>query len=227
MPGSTHAEHFQRINTRNWFFHSLEADLDTFSGWSAGGRRRMRRLPSDSNSTLAIVVHGSRQNRSPAPPVFAPNRQVKPTPPRANAASMGIPDKQESHRVRCVHNDAGGFPERSTQPMVGSRNVRRTCQHRCDGVQENPVLLDNPARPDNALHLHEQRSSLTSGHLYLSFPQKAKAQPEYTPNNHPRQATIAKVTRRSLRFFGVMLCGGTFRCRWRKTECLCCFRRRG
>lgn len=40
------------------------------------------------------------------------------------AASIEILSKQESLRIHCVRYDAGGFPERSTGPVVGSRKLR-------------------------------------------------------------------------------------------------------
>ena len=88
---------------------------------------------------------------------------------KANAASMGILDKQESLRIQCVHNDAGGFPERSTQPMVGSNHVRRTAAVGSTARQEHPALPENPVRPKNALHSHEKRYSLTSSRPDPSF----------------------------------------------------------
>ena len=36
-----------------------------------------------------------------------------------NPASMRSLDKQASHKTRCVQYDAGGFPVRLTQPLVG------------------------------------------------------------------------------------------------------------
>ncbi len=81
---------------------------------------------------------------------------------KANAASTGTLDKQESHRIRCVHNDAGGFPERSTQPMVGSRNVRRTCRHRINGVARG----SNSARKPRSAG---KRSQLTSTTILAYF----------------------------------------------------------
>jgi hypothetical protein len=50
-------------------------------------------------------------------------REGTPTPPEENAASMGIPDKQESHGIDGVTQNTSSFPERSTQPIVGSRNI--------------------------------------------------------------------------------------------------------
>jgi hypothetical protein len=80
-------------------------------------------IPPDSDSALAKLVRGSRRNNSPAPHVFASVQKTGPSrndTTKTNAASRGTLDKQESHRIRCVTNNAGGFPERSTRPMVGS-----------------------------------------------------------------------------------------------------------
>ena len=58
----------------------------------------------------------------------------------AIAASIEILSKQESLRIPCVRYDAGGFPERSTGPMVGSKKQQHGGRE-CHGRQTCPRLL--------------------------------------------------------------------------------------
>ena len=57
---------------------------------------------------------------------------LRPTSPEANAAGLGTPNKQDSRGIQRVQSDASGFPERSTQPMVGSKFQRSTCRRGMD-----------------------------------------------------------------------------------------------
>ena len=67
----------------------------------------------------------------------------------ANAAARGTLDKQESHRIRCVHHDASSFP-RSTQPTVSSGVGRCEDRQTVMGWQEGPGPAEHPIRRKNA-----------------------------------------------------------------------------
>jgi hypothetical protein len=86
----------------------------------------------------------------------------RPTSPKAKATGLGIPSKQESHGIQCVDHDAGGFPERSTQPMVGSRNRRATCHRSFDGSARGS---NSNSKPRSAEKRCDQRHLLTSGRI--------------------------------------------------------------
>jgi hypothetical protein len=137
--------------------------------------------PPDSNSAFANVLRGSWRNTSPTPRVFTQVQQVGPTAPRANVVSMGTLDKQESHRIRCAHNDAGSFPKRSTQPMVSSRNVRRTCR-RSTGLQEDPGKLEKPCSAGKTLFGRKTPSTHMNSATRLfptALPQLSQGKPKY------------------------------------------------
>jgi hypothetical protein len=124
-------------------------------------------IPPDSDSALAKLVRGSRRNNSPAPHVFASVQKTGPSrndTTKTNAASRGTLDKQDSHRIRCVTNNAGGFPERSTRPMVGSGRCGEYADTGWTGARASSSAKI-PVRPGNAVHSHEQRDSLTSGRV--------------------------------------------------------------
>ena len=134
-PTSASAECLQRINTGSRAFQGLETDLHRSSIRAAGDQpwRGCQFSPTaTAHSQRWCAGAGETLHRllGCSPRCSRSDRHHQ----QANAASTGTLDKQDSHRIRCVHNDAGGFPERSTQPMVGSRNVRRTCRHRFNGA---------------------------------------------------------------------------------------------
>lgn len=85
--------------------------------------------------------------------VFAQLQQVGPTKLESNAAGERS-DKQESRESSVRLWDAGGFPERSTQPMVGSRaGDRRTrTKNPIQGnrVGEGSTSPQNSVGPENA-----------------------------------------------------------------------------
>lgn len=89
-------------------------------------------------------------------------RRSRPTSPEANAAGKGTPGKQDSHGIRRVQNDAGGFPERSTQPMVGSGIRRSTCRQRIDEAARGS---NSGSKPRSAGKRFHQRYLLSSGHI--------------------------------------------------------------
>ena len=103
--------------------------------------------------------------------------------------SMGTPDKQESHRIQCVHYDADMFPERLTQPMVGSRICGEHIDTGLKELHADPALPENPVQSENALHL--QRYSLTSDSIDQTFLRKAEVSTKYTHGTHRCQATFA------------------------------------
>ena len=97
----------------------------TKTGWAQSDRS----VPQDGRKHLARCCSAAAQAPSCFPRISARNRnsrnrcfsQPKPEHWKDNTASTGISDEQNSREIRCAVNDAGGFPERSTQPMVGSR----------------------------------------------------------------------------------------------------------
>ena len=92
----------------------------------AGGEPRGRiQFRFVATAHLVKVMCGNRQNPSPDPQIFTQVQQVRPALPQANVASVGTLDKQENHRIRCVHHDAGCFQQRLTQPKGGQQSVRQ------------------------------------------------------------------------------------------------------
>tara|TARA_R110002111_G_scaffold185031_3_gene250955 strand:- start:83529 stop:83936 length:408 start_codon:yes stop_codon:yes gene_type:complete len=104
------------INTESWIFQCLETDYSLIFNLGAGGEPRgsiQFRLLATAHSFKSCA--GTGKKTLPAPQVFTQVKQDGPASTEANVASVGTLDKQENHRIRCVHNNAGSFPQRFTQ----------------------------------------------------------------------------------------------------------------
>ena len=130
---------------------------------------------------------------------------MKPQSSKSKRRLTGTPDKQESHRIHCVHNDAGGFPERSTRPMVGSRYIRRTCRRWLTELQEFPALPERSVRSGNAFHFYGQRYLLGSDRIDRCFFERSKSLHRvYLPGVAlPRHTSEKRVLYAGDRLFGV------------------------
>lgn len=81
---------------------------------------------------------------------------------KANAASTGTLDKQESRRIRCVPNRRRRLSRAVNATDGWQQKCAATGRHTFNGVQEDPALSESPVRSENAFHSHEQRYSLVS-----------------------------------------------------------------
>jgi hypothetical protein len=81
------------------------------------------------------------------------------------------------------------FPERFTQPMVGSRICGEHIDTGLTGLKADPALPENPVQSENALH--SQRYSLTSDYIDQASLIKAKVSTKYTPGAHRCQVTFS------------------------------------
>ncbi len=192
-PTSTIAERFQRINMESGVFQGLETDLHRSSIRGAGDQpRRGCQLHPTATAHLQRCCAGAGETL----------HQLLRCSPRCSRSDRHHQEQTSFQWELWTNKKVTEFGASTTTPAAfqsGQHNqwlAAEMCGEHADtgqrGYKRIQLSQKDPVQPENALHSHEQRYSLTSDRIAPASPRKTKVSPEYTPGEYLRQATISR-----------------------------------
>ena len=148
--------------------------------------------PDTHQCTPEEVVRVRRRRTSLTIQMFVQLKHFEPTTPKAIAASTEVWTNKKATKFGASTTTPAAFQSGQHNRWLAAKMCGEHADTGQRGYKRIQLSQKNPVQPENALHSHEQRYSLTSDRIAPASPRKAKVPPQYTPGEYRRQATISR-----------------------------------